>query len=141
MGAAERAMRTRNRKPDPDLGPEGKPSSAEEKAADLRGHRRGVLSTRKYPEHLYFAIHLHAFIFLALATVGLLKFSRLAPLVAIGGTIALIWIPTYATVAFRRTYGGSFGGTVLKEIGIGAIYLTVSFVAFLLTAYWVSLYA
>ncbi len=182
--AAERAIRTRNENPDPDLGPEGKPLSAEEKAAVLKdierapavarpflrravtdpaGFKRGLLQTmprmlfvllpifavivaifyrrRKYPEHLYFAIHLHAFIFLALAMVGLLKFSRLAPLVAIGGTIALIWIPTYATVAFRRTYGGSFGGTVLKEIGIGAIYLAVSFVAFLLTAYWVSLYA
>jgi hypothetical protein len=130
---------------------------------DPAGFRRGLLQTmprmlfvllpifaaivaifyrrRKYPEHLYFAIHLHAFIFLALAMVGVLKFTRFAPLVAVGGTIALLWIPTYATLAFRRAYGGGLGRTVVKEIGIGVIYLAASFLAFLLTAYWVSLYA
>jgi hypothetical protein len=96
---------------------------------------------RKYPEHLYFAIHLHAFVFLALAAMALLKFTRVAPLVGIGGMIALVWIAIYATLAFRRTYGGSIGGTIAREIGIGSIYAAASFVAFVLTAYWVSLHA
>jgi hypothetical protein len=182
--AAERAMRTRDENPDPDLGPEGKPLTAEERAAVLKdierapavarpflrravtdpaGFRRGLFQTmprmlfvllpifaaivaifyrrRKYPEHLYFAIHLHAFVFLALAGVGILKFTRVAAVVGIGGTIALAWIAIYATLAFRRTYGGGVGGTIAKEIGIGAIYLAASFAAFILTAYWVSLYA
>jgi hypothetical protein len=95
---------------------------------------------RKYPEHLYFAIHLHAFIFLALAVVGVLKFTRSVPLVTTGGVIALVWIPIYATLAFRRVYGGGVAATIAKEIGIGAIYLAAAAAAFIVTIYWVSLY-
>ena len=73
--------------------------------------------------------------------MGILKFTRVAAVVGIGGAIALVWIAIYATLAFRRTYGGSIGGTIAREIGIGAIYSAASFVAFVLTAYWVSLYA
>src|SRR5204863_7687963 len=35
---------------------------------------------RKYPEHLYFAIHLQAFIFVVLAAAALLKLTRPPPL-------------------------------------------------------------
>ncbi len=94
---------------------------------------------RKYPEHLYFAIHLHAFIFVALAMTELLKFTRLPALAAVGSGIAVIWIPVYATLAFRRVYGGSLAKTLAKEIGIGAIYVLVSGIAFVLMLYWVSI--
>jgi hypothetical protein len=96
---------------------------------------------RKYPEHLYFAIHLHAFAFLALAAMELLKFSRISALVAAGATAALIAIPVYSTIAFRRVYGGSVAGTIGKEVGIGLLYALVSGVAFILMIYWVSLAA
>src|SRR3954471_7279095 len=36
---------------------------------------------RKYPEHLYFAVHLYAFIFLALAAMELTKFTQVPALV------------------------------------------------------------
>jgi hypothetical protein len=94
---------------------------------------------RKYPEHLYFAIHLHAFIFLALAVTELLKFSHLSALAASGSVLAAIWILVYATLAFRRVYGGSLAQTVAKELGIGAIYAVVSGVAFVVMIYWVSI--
>src|SRR6266550_3045694 len=93
---------------------------------------------RKYPEHLYFAIHLHAFVFLALAVTELLKFTQVTAVAAVGSGVALIWIPVYATLAFRRVYGGSWGKTIAKELGIGAIYAIVSGVAFLVMIYWVS---
>ena len=131
--------------------------------ADPNGLRRGILETmprmlfvllpvfaailaifyrrRKYPEHLYFAIHLHAFMFLALAVVVLLKFTRSAPVVAMAGVVAALWIPTYATLAFRRTYGGGVVATLAKEVGIGVIYVIAFFAAFVLMLYWVSLYA
>lgn len=94
---------------------------------------------RKYPEHLYFAIHLHAFIFLALAMTELLKFTRVSALVIAAATVAFIAIPVYATLAFRRVYGGSVGKTVVKELGIGALYAVVSGAAFMVMIYWVSL--
>ena len=52
-----------------------------------------------------------------------------------------IWVPVYATVAFRRVYGGSLSRTIAKEIGIGAIYLVVSGVALVAMVYWVSIIA
>src|SRR5437868_5133153 len=93
---------------------------------------------RKYPEHLYFAIHLHAFVFLALAVTELLKFTRMPAIIGIGSIAAVILVPVYATLAFRRVYGGSLARTIAKELGIGAIYAIVSGVAFLVMIYWVS---
>jgi hypothetical protein len=130
---------------------------------DPGGFKRGVLETmpktlfallpifagivalfyrgRKYPEHLYFAIHLHAFIFLALALTELTKFTRIALLVVAVSTLTLAWIPFYATLAFRRVYGGSIAGTLAKEVMIAGIYLITSVVAFILMIYWVSIAA
>ena len=130
--------------------------------ADPTGFRRGMLETmprmlfallpvfalivalfyrgRKYPEHLYFAVHLHAFIFLALAMAGVFKFTRVPSLVAVASTMAVLWIPIYATLAFRRAYGGSIGRTLAKEIGIGTIYAFTALLGFIVTVYWVALF-
>jgi hypothetical protein len=94
---------------------------------------------RKYPEHLYFAIHLYAFIFLALAATELIKFTQLPVLAVIASTCAVLAIPTYATVAFRRVYGGSLGRTIAKELAIAVIYGCVSIVAFVVMLFWVSI--
>jgi hypothetical protein len=96
---------------------------------------------RKYPEHLYFAIHLHAFIFLALAASELLKFTQSAVLVAGTSLIASIWIPIYATLAFRRVYGGSLARTLVKELAIAVIYACVAALGFITMIYWVSVAA
>ncbi|MFL5463605.1 MAG: DUF3667 domain-containing protein [Gemmatimonadaceae bacterium] len=96
---------------------------------------------RKYPEHLYFAIHLHAFIFLALGVTAALKFTQSAVLVAVSSALALIWIPIYATLAFRRVYGGGLGRTLMKEVAIGVIYGITSVIAFIVMIYWVSVAA
>ena len=94
---------------------------------------------RKYPEHLYFAIHLHVFVFLALSLTELSKFTAKPPLVAVVAAISLLGIPVYATLAFRGNYGGSLLMNLTKEIAIGAIYLATCAVAFITMIYWVSL--
>ena len=93
---------------------------------------------RKYPEHLYFAIHLHAFIFLALSVSELLKFTQSVLLVSGVSLIVSIWIPIYATLAFRRVYGGSLARTLVKELAIGTIYALAVAVGFITMIYWVS---
>lgn len=127
---------------------------------DPEGFRRGVFETmprmlfallpvfagivalfyrgRKYPEHLYFALHLSAFIFLALALIELLKFTRSPVIVISASIIVLATIPVYATVAFRRVYGGSLVRTLLKEVGIAAIYGVTWLAALIGLAYWVA---
>ena len=96
---------------------------------------------RKYPEHLYFAIHLHAFTFLALTVAELLKLTGSPVLAVVGSLIGVIWLPIYATLALRRVYGGSLGRTVAKVLAIGAIYGVATAVAFVILLYWVSIAA
>jgi len=96
---------------------------------------------RKYPEHLYFAIHLHAFTFLALAAAELLKFTQSPVLAVAGSLIGAVWLPIYAVLAFRRVYGGSYVRTVAKVVAIGAIYGAVTAAAFVVMIYWVSIAA
>jgi hypothetical protein len=94
---------------------------------------------RKYPEHLYFAIHLHAFIFLALAASKLLSFLRVpTPIVVITSVVAVCWIPIYTTLAFRQVYGDSLPRTLIKEAGIGTIYATAAAAAFVIMIYLVA---
>jgi hypothetical protein len=93
---------------------------------------------RKYPEHLYFAIHLHAFVFLALALAALAKFTRVPVVVGVVASVATFSIPIYATIAFRRNYAGSLVGTLSKGVAIAAIYLVICAAAFATTIYVVS---
>jgi uncharacterized protein DUF3667 len=93
---------------------------------------------RKYPEHLYFAIHLHAFVFMALSVAALSKFPHVSAVAMVAGIAMFVWIPIYATLAFRRAYGGSLVRTLVKESAIGAIYAVVTFAAFILTVAWVA---
>ena len=57
------------------------------------------------------------------------------------GLIGMIWIPIYATVAFRRVYGGSLGRTLMKAVGILAIYAVAAGAGFGVMIYWVSIFA
>jgi hypothetical protein len=93
---------------------------------------------RRYPEHLYFAVHLGAFLFLALAVPKVAEFTRLAPIAIAAGVLVMAWIPTYAILAFRRVYGGSLVATLAKGACIAALYGTVSTVAFVAVLYWVA---
>jgi len=94
---------------------------------------------RKYPEHLYFAIHLHAFVFLALSLIELSKFTGAPALAGSIATITLLGIPVYATFAFRGTYGGSIVRTLTKEVAIGSMYAATTAVAFVTMMYLVAL--
>jgi hypothetical protein len=95
---------------------------------------------RRYPEHLYFAIHLHAFMFLSLTLVTLANLTRVSALHGAMQLVAMIWIPAYATLAFKRVYGGSTVGTIAKELGIGLLYATSGLVALLVTLYVVAVW-
>ncbi len=95
---------------------------------------------RKFPEHLYFAIYLHAFTFLALIVNALARLSGVHVLENVTALVVLIWIPTYATMAFRRAYGGSMMLTLAKEAAIGTLYVLSGTVALLATIYWVALW-
>jgi hypothetical protein len=91
---------------------------------------------KNYPEHLYFAVHLHAFIFLALTLSGLAKLTGSNPVGLVVGLAIALWIPVYLHVALRQVYGGSHARTLAKASGIGAIYALISIPAWFGLVMW-----
>jgi hypothetical protein len=69
----------------------------------------------RYTEHLVFALHLHAFWFLALALalpgLGVLTFA------------AFVAVPVYALRSIKRVYGGALWSRWLRAAGVSLMYL------------------
>jgi hypothetical protein len=95
---------------------------------------------RKYSEHLYFAIHVHSFVFLVLLLKVAARLTHVAAIASVAAFVVFVWIPTYSTIAFRRLYGGTVTGTLVKEAGIGILYFVASVVALLATVYAVAVW-
>ena len=91
---------------------------------------------RRYPEHLYFSLHLHAFVFAALAVGALGRFTRVPAIASVTGTLAFWWAIGYAVLAFRRVYKESLGRTLAKFVGIGAIYAVAGMVVLTGAVFW-----
>jgi hypothetical protein len=68
----------------------------------------------RYTEHLVFALHLHAFWFVAL----LLTLPGLGLLSA----LAVLSVPVYALIAMRRVYGGRVWPLLLRAALVSALY-------------------
>jgi hypothetical protein len=81
---------------------------------------------RNYPEHLFFAIHLFSFIFIARTIGNLALFSHSLWVAGIAQALMLIWMAAYAVIALRRVYGGSVPMTILKGIGICFFYALIA---------------
>ena len=81
---------------------------------------------RHYPEHLYFAIHLAAFVFIARTLGNLALFTHSIPIAAIVQAVILLWILAYGVIALRRVYGGSVPMTILKGFAIALLYAAVA---------------
>ena len=89
---------------------------------------------RYYVEHLLFLIHNHAFVFLALAVLTLLK---MIPVVGdhVGLLEAFVWLYLlwYLYRAMRNVYDQSRGLTLLKYFAIGFAYICAGVTVLLLT--------
>lgn len=76
---------------------------------------------RFYIPHLYFSVHLHAFLFLLLAVVALVGMAGRGGK-SVGALLVLLFIPYYY-VALRTFFGESWGTTAWKGTAIGFAYL------------------
>jgi hypothetical protein len=70
----------------------------------------------RYTEHLVFALHVHAFWFVAL----LLTLPDWGPLTA----LALLAVPVYTLLAMKRVYGGRRWPRLLRAGLVSALYGT-----------------
>jgi hypothetical protein len=78
-----------------------------------------------YLDHLVFALHYHAFVFLDLTALVVLGRPWVPSGVAWGlGLLCVLGLLVYLPIALRRVYGGSRGTTFLKLLGLGALYFT-----------------
>lgn len=90
----------------------------------------------RFPAHLVFALHVHAFFFATLAAMEAIELvvEGLGLPSGIGGYAVLAWmggVVVYFPVAMRRVYGGRWWPTVLRALGLGVLYsnLTLAFLA------------
>ena len=81
-----------------------------------------VYRHRRYPEHLYFALHVHAFAFLMLAVARLVAAGPIRLLASWSAIAALTVILIYTWLAQRRVYGGTLLMTTGKTIVIAVAY-------------------
>jgi hypothetical protein len=94
---------------------------------------------RKYPEHLYFGLHLHAFFFVALTVAALSKFSNSVAFSIAASLIVSIWIAAYSLVSARRVYGGSWAATLAKGVGVTVLYSMAGVLGLCVAIYWAAL--
>jgi Protein of unknown function (DUF3667) len=96
---------------------------------------------RRFPQHLVFAVHLHAVIFIVLTIRELSQLTR-SPVVLdifeLGATVAII---AYSLIAFRRVYRERWWRVVPKAFGIAVIYGIAGVTAMVLTMIWVVAFA
>ncbi len=79
-----------------------------------------------YLDHLVFALHYHAFVFLDLTALAVLRRPWVPSAVAwVLGPVCVLGLLAYLPIALRRVYGGSRGRTLLKLLGLGALYFLV----------------
>jgi hypothetical protein len=82
----------------------------------------------RYTEHLVFALHVHAFWFLAFA----LALADLWWLTALGLTA----VPLYTLMAMRRVYGGRLWARLLRSGVVSLLYLITLTLVLVLVALW-----
>jgi hypothetical protein len=93
----------------------------------------------RYPQHLAFALHIHAFLFVALLLTLVPRITRVAAVDALAVLASFVAIAAYMVLAVRRVYGGSTGSAILRSAAVAASYFVAFTVAMLLTFAFVAL--
>jgi len=93
----------------------------------------------RFPAALVFAVHLHAFAFLAMAISEAAKFSGSDVIGLTIGVIMVVILSIYALRAQHVVFGGTWPDTVGKATAIGLIYMMTAVPAFMITFIWASM--
>jgi uncharacterized protein DUF3667 len=93
----------------------------------------------RYPQHLAFALHTHAFVFVALLLTLVPRVTRNATINALAVAASFLAIAIYMVLAVRRVYGGSTWSAILRSGAVAATYFVAFTVAMMLTFAFVAL--
>jgi hypothetical protein len=91
---------------------------------------------RGFVQHLVFAVHLHAAIFITLAVRELSQLTGTLVVLRVFEATAAVAIVVYSLVAFRRVYRESWPRVLVKGVGIAAVYGLVGVAALAVTTLW-----
>ena len=94
---------------------------------------------RRFPAALVFAVHVHAFAFMAFTVSEAAKFSHSAVLAAIVGVGVMVGFAVYVLRSLRAVFGDSWPWTLAKAAGIGFVYSIAAVPAFSVILVWASL--
>lgn len=87
---------------------------------------------RRYPQHLAFALHVHAVLFLGLAVM---LAGRLSPLLRTGSSLVVGGLlGAYLMIAAKRVYGGNSAEVMVRLLGVFGAYF-LAFAATMVAAY------
>lgn len=78
---------------------------------------------RRFLQHLTFALHIHAMVFIALTIIELAQFTRIVPFIAGVASIVLLYLGWYLIKAQRVVYDSGAVETVFKSVGIACTYV------------------
>jgi len=95
---------------------------------------------RRFPTTLVFAAHLHGFAFTVFTLSEASKMTGSIPVAVAVSMIVTFGFTTYALVAARRVFGGGWAITILKAVGVGAVYMLASLPAFAIILIWATLF-
>jgi hypothetical protein len=83
-------------------------------------------SGHHYPQHLYFALHVHSAWFFALTIGALVGFVEWSPLQNSIAVLNTLYVGIYLWFAFRRAYGTTLLGALWRTLVIGVAYWLVT---------------
>jgi hypothetical protein len=87
----------------------------------------------RYPQHLAFALHTHAFLFLALTLTLVPRVTHNVVVDALAVAVSFGAIAVYVVLAVRHVYSGSLGGAIVRSGAVAATYFVAFTAAMLLT--------
>ena len=88
---------------------------------------------RPFSQHLIFALHVHAVIFLAQTVREAADFTRSVSVGELVSLLVLVYLTVYILRAFKAVYRERWGTIVLKSAGVGAIYGIACLLALMIT--------
>ena len=96
---------------------------------------------RRFTQHLIFAVHLHAAVFLTLTVRELSQLTRSAVVLGVFDAAAAVAIAGYGLLAFRRVYRESWLHVVVKSASLAVLYSVAGIVALIVTMVWATVVA
>jgi hypothetical protein len=91
---------------------------------------------RRFLQHLVFALHLHAAVFLALTVARLSHFGGVPVIALVCDGLAAAFVVGYTVIAFRAVYGDRWLWLAAKLVAIGLMYAVAGAIALTAAVTW-----